>query len=319
MTFMFRHGLETDVENCIRLLKEEDCFRASDRVWKSMASCWKSGIATESLHFTVYEDITPHEDSVLQGFSMSVAISEEFVQQLRGGSSAFGACKVYGSHSFNTDLVLTRREIARANGGDGINLLLLHNPLKHRMPSDPKFTAMLSTALAGFNFAHGGYNLKSILWEVHGLHFVGALASIGYRLLDNFVNLSDVQRISESKRPFLMGLFRESVLSLAYSAETLVLNANKPILGFTPSQQRVLRHALMELDDRELSDLLDVSLSSIKQSWKGIFGKAKLRFPDAFGDSAGDTKRLFSPRRAVLNYARQHLEELRPYEERIQH
>jgi hypothetical protein len=321
MPYSFRLGTEKDLLPCVELLKLEGCFKAPPTVWAAMPSAWSAGLATERLGLLIYEEIGLTGVERLQSFGMTLMVSDDFALHLRSGARAFAANEVYMNLSFSKEHVLTRNEVAKANAGSGLNLMILHNPLRHRSPHDPRLSAIMPTGLAGFQFAHGGYNVKSILWEVYGSFLATSLASGGYSLVDNFSDQAEIQLIEEGRRPFLMGQIRSHGNDQPYQSESLLLNVQtKPLLRLTPTQQRLLKHAFFELDDRELGQALDVSLNSIKQIWQGIFGKARQHLPEVFleanasdPDSEQDMKRHHSPRRAVLNYVRQHLEELRPY------
>jgi hypothetical protein len=85
-------------------------------------------------------------------------------------------------------------------------------------------------------------------------------------------------------------------------------------MGLSNQQQRLLRLALMEHSDAELESLLGVSRNAIKQTWRAIFDKARRSLAHLF-DGLGpfDENRTGSLRRLVINYVRQHPEELRPF------
>ena len=53
----------------------------------------------------------------------------------------------------------------------------------------------------------------------------------------------------------------------------------KPVIGFTPSEQRLLSAALQGGTDGELSDLLGISLLVVKKMWASIYLRVQSRNP----------------------------------------
>jgi hypothetical protein len=308
--FQFRCVTLDDLEGCKSLLKDEDCFKASPEVWDAMIPAWEGAISTGLADtWIVFEDLDEPKADQLQGFGFSIMVRDVFVERLRSGAKAFAAGMLYGPTGFSRDFILSAREIARDNALGRLNLLVLHNALKHREPSDPRLAKSIPVGLASFQFSHAGYNLQNILWEVHGLHFLSALVPAGYSLIDDFSAQASVQKTAESKRPFLLAQERGLQSPIGYSLESSLLNTRKtPALGLSPGQKRLLQYALLDMDDHQIQVTLGKSGDSVKQTWRGIFEKF-FRWKDSVGQP-----RPSAPRREILRYLRQHMEEIRPFE-----
>jgi hypothetical protein len=318
MTTIFRLGTAEDIADCVALLKQEDCFNAPQRVWESMPGAWAKGLATESLTFLVYEDLNAKPDQRLVSCGLSVMVSDEFAALLRAGAGPWAAQLLYTEAGFDSRYVLGRREIARANARRSLNLFVLHNPLRYRDPNDEKLAKIMPVGLAGFQYAHDGYNLQRLIWEVYGESLANVLLSTGYRLLDPFNNSAPANALPSSKRPMLVARLREDSTEPGYNADQMMLSSyTVPRLGLTPAQQRLVKLALLEYDEHELERVLGISRNAIKQSWRGIYERTKEALPHAFADTEDPARRV-SQRRAVLSYLRQHMEELRPFERRMQ-
>ena len=87
-----------------------------------------------------------------------------------------------------------------------------------------------------------------------------------------------------------------------------------PRFNFRPSEQRLLLTALRGGTDEELSDELGVSLSAIKKTWALIYERASahLRGFSSNHVTDGASERGKEKKRRLLNYLRDHPEELRP-------
>jgi hypothetical protein len=95
-------------------------------------------------------------------------------------------------------------------------------------------------------------------------------------------------------------------------------HALQPVLGLAPMQQTIATFALQGDIDRAIADRLAISTDAIKQAWRGIVDRVAPHLPEllaASDDTAGPGTpvRGAEKRRVVLEYLRQHMEELRPW------
>ena len=97
---------------------------------------------------------------------------------------------------------------------------------------------------------------------------------------------------------------------------SLLFTYHEPILGFTRSEQRLLEAALRGLTDDELALELDVSISAVKKTWRSIYsrveGSGAAILPELPEDRADPNDRGRGKKHRLLNYVREHPEELRP-------
>ena len=88
-----------------------------------------------------------------------------------------------------------------------------------------------------------------------------------------------------------------------------------PRFGFRPSEQRLLLTALRGGTDDELSNELGISLSGVKKSWLSIYDRVSghlAGFSSNRDAMEGTTERGKEKKQRLLNYLREHPEELRP-------
>lgn len=117
-------------------------------------------------------------------------------------------------------------------------------------------------------------------------------------------------------KPHFIGMTRDLALSRAGSWIGSIFLYQAPELSFRPSEQRLLLAALRGGTDEELSDELGISLSAVKKTWAMIYDRSSGRLP---GFSAIHRRSPNHPRergrekkQRLLNYVRDHPEELRP-------
>jgi len=318
MSYRFRLAENADLSACAALLRSEGCFVADDRLWSRIPELWRALIDSPAAHFVVWEDLAAPTHERLQSFAISVIVGDDFAQEVRARGRAWSGALLYQRMGSRASPLLGEREIGRANAGDGVNIVVLHNPLRYRAVADPRLQAVMPLGMAAFHFCHGGYYARCVLWEVYGPDHTQLLADGGYRLLDNFESDPAVRRIPEDQRPFLMGLLRDDAELGAYHPNALWLfQPAKPLMRFTSAQRRLLRHALLGASDRDLASVLGVSEHSVRQSWRAIHERALAALPGLFPQDAREglarSERGPSMRRVLQDYLRQHLHELRPY------
>lgn len=102
-----------------------------------------------------------------------------------------------------------------------------------------------------------------------------------------------------------------------HSAAAMLFQFLPPVIGFAPSERRVLQLALEGLSDGDLARELSISPHTLKRCWRGIFDRSLSAVPRIFGAVAEPRDdqgvRGQEKRRHLLHYLRGHPEELRPY------
>jgi len=148
---------------------------------------------------------------------------------------------------------------------------------------------------------HAGYRFKTILNEVFGTAAADYMKAGGFRL----------QRATESV--YLFELRRAWVQPGVIDTISSLFYPPPPQIGFSPSEQRVLVHALLNQSDAEVARRLGLSLDAVKKTWRRIYDRVSLRVPYLVADERkSDGGRSSEKRRHVLEYLRAHPEEVRP-------
>jgi hypothetical protein len=85
-----------------------------------------------------------------------------------------------------------------------------------------------------------------------------------------------------------------------------------PQLGLTDPDQTLLLAALRDPSDEAIARELSISIAGVRWRWAQLFERVSRTRPDlippAYGDKRGSGKRL-----RILQYVREHREELRPF------
>jgi hypothetical protein len=213
-------------------------------------------------------------------------------------------------------------EIARANAGAGLNLLITH------------FGADINAADvdAGYaiNYEVGrrlylGWNLRTLTIEMfqRGGRFDGRSwgANLGYRIGIYPPAALQAAAIPESEAPCVWLASRDEARGSDQPALAWLFGGFKrPRCGFTSREQQSLLLALGGHTDEGIAQALTVSNSTAKRLFRSIYEKAEraLGAQHFAGISLEPGIRGPEIRRRMLNFVREHPEELRPYDARAE-
>jgi hypothetical protein len=85
-----------------------------------------------------------------------------------------------------------------------------------------------------------------------------------------------------------------------------------PRFRFTPAERALLGVALSGGTDRDLAHALGLALATVKSRWRHIYDRVGAVEPELLPERPeGDGRRGGEKRRPLVEYVRQHLEELR--------
>src|SRR4030095_16460874 len=142
----------------------------------------------------------------------------------------------------------------------------------------------------------------------------------GARLRRDYSNYFRKNRLLEPesyKRPYLVGLTKKDSFTHPGSTIAGLFINTPPRLCFNRSQRVLLRHALMGETCEQLAASLSLSTWTVKKRWHAIYDRVAdvdgELLPPQVADGPYATSRGAERRRHLLNYLRQHPEELRPF------
>jgi hypothetical protein len=312
--FRFRMGTDADLAPCARLV--HDAFPTSRRLPEIWARI-RRGYATT---FGVVEDLELGFPESIEGFGLSVFLSDAFADELAREPRPYVSARLYERLEAGEPLLLTREELARANTRGGLNVLSLHPGLKLYDFSHPRAVEALRVFSAGFLFFHAGYRLKSVAGEVFGSEAAAYMSGGGFRRVPYVPMDLDarMQALPEPQAPGFYVLRRDWGSGAgAINPLTQLFDPPAPRIGFAPSEQRLLERALLGEGDLVIAASFGVSVNAVKRTWRSIFERTARKAP--FILPREEEEQSWSPsgrgqekRRPLLDYLRNHMEELRP-------
>jgi hypothetical protein len=299
----WREAQEDDLDTCLKLHPHSLGHEIIGR-GRAMAA-WKELLRNPGFVCRVIEEELPGGKRRVLGFGSSVFVTPEFAEEeIRNPRSGIVSRIIAGTVN-GEPVLLGRPEIARANADYGMDAVFLSTPWWDTSNA-LEFAEMIMAGVRSCVEAHAGYRLRSCMVEVSGeqAHSLGAAAG-GFVTVKDF---SDVNRV-------LISLRKEHAASVSTSTGNLLFHYREPVLGLGEADQLLLLAALRGPVDRQLADRMNLSLASVKKRWRSIFSKVEDRMPALFAGVLADREGKRGPqkRHLVLNYVREHPEELRPF------
>jgi hypothetical protein len=310
--------LETDIERCLALTTDRFLYDVGGV--PALASFWTRLInAKTGLPPLV---ITEADDPAnLIYFSTMVAVSDARADRYHGLAQPKIGLSMAQELASGHELFLAREEVALANASTGINLVVTHHGYEVR---DDASSTRLRTAT--YELARRyltGWNLRSYTNEIYAENAErdGKLMgeALGFRVKQFPPEALDAAGLPVEKQPWVWLATREDAVArpVGLPLAMLFLSFSVPKFGFGEVEQEMLNLALEGLTDESIAAAMGSSLSSVKKRFRTIYEKVQDSFESkpvaAIRGPLGDGSRGIETRRRLLNYLRDHREELHPY------
>ena len=273
--------------------------------------------ATVSL---VVEDQQRPPDSRLVGCAQLAFVSSGFMLLMRDAPEPWANVRVVRPLPNGSPPLLSPGQIAYANATTGLSALFTrwHRADRRLGPEE-----LLETNLFlhdAFQAYSRGYHFRELLIEATGEPARDQAIRAGFSLRCDYEAFYKAAPPlpPPALRPFLMGVTREEALTADGCLMSYYFVHRKPRLGLTSAQQALLGLCVRQADlsDAELADALGVPLHRVKNLFRAAYQRISCISFDLL-PALGDQKRGVEKKRRLLQYLREHPEELRPYKRRI--
>lgn len=268
---------------------------------------WTRLLGHPGFNADVIEDLNRPPGERLVGLGVAIALDARWAERLRTDPPPFAPAHLYAELADGRFQPPDDRELARLSGRGEVSFLVLHYEQALQDLANPDTLEVLGVAMSLFRFAHAGYRLHSLYQEAIGEQ--GAyMLSMGFRA-----------RTARGRPqvPELYGLTREEAARMLPGLPVRdAFQFTPPRFRFSAAERRLLRLAVTQLTDEDIGAELGISGHGVKKLWRQVHLRAQDALPELFGDAQAAPEgggRGPEKRRALLQYLRQHPEELRPY------
>jgi hypothetical protein len=281
---------------------------------------WSDIVSTKSGSFPVIADA--RSPSHIVHFAVQVFVDDERADAYHRLASPKLAYRMVEDSAAGLRPYLDRNEIARANAAARLNLVISHHG--YEAPHQDEDLERLRAASYESSRRHFfGWNLRTYTNEVYSHDSLREGREMGKALGFRPRQYSDEQLliagIPSGKAPWVWLAAREDAIAgpAGLTQALLFSSFSPPRFGFSFPEQDTLMLALDGHTDEAIAETMGASLSTIKKRFRTIYAKVQDASTDeeaviqSEGPSAG--ARGVETRRRILNYLRDHRQELRPY------
>lgn len=311
MPIAWRRATLNDAEPCLAI---QPALRGDALVGAGAAlDAWKQAFRDPFFHSAVLEANPAIRGHGLIGFGASVFVTRAFANAELGDPRPDINSRVIASLHSGQSVLATRADVARANAGEGVDVLVMGGVWRDAILSAEERGEVQTFLASSFTEVHAGYRIRRIIHEtVDEPAREFAERSVVYRAIAQF---SDVGRVIHL-------MTAESVRMVPASLGNVIFSFREPDLRLRESDQELLCSALRGATDQQAADGLGITISAVKARWRSTFARIAETMPgllsDAGDDLGGNTGssggRGTQKRHRILAWVRSHPAELRPYD-----
>jgi hypothetical protein len=319
ISLMARKGSAQDLANCY-VLHESLGLPYPETSRPILQEMWRTLLLNGAMQLFLVEDRAKPSHSRIVSFGAAVFVSDEFCAQARLTLPPYLGVEIARRYVSRQLPVLNRNQVARANASAGLNVMMCFEGWAQHGLWPEEFLVVREKQREAFHLALRGYRIKEFLTDSIGREKAQWMLDAGGRLrrdYSNYFRKKGLPKPELSQRPYLIGLTRREAFAHPGGSIAGLFIHIPPRFRFNRSQRVLLQQALMGETCENAAASLSVSPWTVKKRWRAIYDRVAdidselLSQPIAYGSRA--SARGAERRRHLLNYLRQHLEELRPY------
>jgi DNA-binding CsgD family transcriptional regulator len=315
MVMQHRNMRRSDVSGCVEMVASHPTLRSRyGRKILKLGDTWQRLLGREAFRGVVFENVVADKCTVV-GMGVSVFVRDDFVRRLKAPPFPWLGPLLTKEALHDPSPLLSDSEVRTANSTAGLNVAVWEAFVQAEFHYRPE---VQNSLLAAFVIEHRGYLLKEAFIQAPSLEQFRTSLEFGGRLVScdgSGLNSLEGDPDQAFVRPHLIAMSRETAVQRIGNWIGYLFVRPTPVLGMRPSEQRLLLEALRGGTDEELSEALGLSLSSVKKTWRSIYSRIELSRTGILPISSEDHEngdRGKGKKHRLLNYVREHPEELRP-------
>jgi hypothetical protein len=317
VTIRYRRMKLQDIPACISFVASQPVTRARYPSMDELAKAWATLIDDEFVVMGLYEEGSG-AGSTVWGVSAAAFVNESFIHEIKTPPFFWIGAELARRVNAGSSPVLTSREIRRANSTDGLNIVVFLGNIR---PAKPLWAETYYAGVMAFFDEFRGYRIKEVIGsQADSAEFLSNMLQSGAMLYrpesDGLADPKAIDLEQVVRSPHVLTSSRRTARLLPGSWFSSVFDYHPPVLKLSPSQQRLLLHALKGDTDQLLAEKLHISLAAVKKSWAAIYARAEVFLPELA--RIRDAQMPQSPRRGaeckrrVISHIRENMQELRP-------
>jgi DNA-binding NarL/FixJ family response regulator len=287
--------------------------------WCALPELWRELLPSGRLTFFLVEDRMRSAIRIVTCCA-ALFVTDEFCTEARSTRMSFLGIELARRYLSGNLPVLTRTEIAHANATQGLNLVVCFEGPERSVLLGEHYLELHEKRSKAFHLAIDGYQVKEFLANPIGDQAYEETIDAGARLRCDY-SKADATGNGYSSRWLrtrrLVGLTKKEAEARPGSYLAGLFVCSPPRFHFSPSEQKLLEHALTGQTCEDLAASLSLSPWTIKKRWQAIYERVTAvdgeLLPRTVPEGQAAQSRGEERRRRLLSYLRQHPEELRPW------
>lgn len=302
MPITWRPAIWSDIEPCLAI---QPARRGDALVGKRVAiDVWRHLFGDPFFLSAVLESSPAIGGYRQVGFGASVLVTSAFAEaEIADPRPDINSRLIAAIHAGRRTLA-TRDDVARANAGEGVSVLVMCGNWRDEILDPDDRQRVQTLFVASFAQEIAGYRIQRILNE--------SVDEPAREFMQRSVVYQPIGEFRELGRT-LWVMTPESVKTMLASVGNILFSFDEPVLRLRKSDQQLLVAALGGAIDDDVSGVLGVTLSAVKARWRSVFARISETMPGLLQDIGKSEGRGMQKRHKVINYVREHPQELRPY------
>lgn len=320
----FRLATEADFEACISLLQANGRVRPRADTVRVLPSLWAAYLAQDRRRpkpFAVWEDLAADGATTLQAFAVTMFVSDAVYDDLLAAEGPSLADAYHDRPRRGVPgSMLDASAVACANAGAGLNLVAPLYVQRHWDFQHPDTQWLLPLTAGAWHLNMAGFNVRRMLSEYHGERAAQFICASGARRVRRFEPPPGCSPQSHAPIWFEHHGDHMPPAGVFDTRSQWIQRPPAPRMRLTPAQRAVAFLSLQGDTDERVAARLCISLDAVKKSWRAIVAESAAHIPALHAQGPARVQpavpaavRGPERRRIVLEYLRQHLEELRPW------
>ena len=317
---MARKGTASDLADCYAL-HESLRLPYAETSRRSLPEMWRTLLSKGAMQLCLVEDRAKPVGSRIISFNAIVFVTDKFCSKARSTLPPYLGVELVRQYLSRQLEVLNREQVARANAGGGLNVVMCFEGWAQDGFSLEQLLALREKQSEAFHLVLSGYRVKEFLADPVGEETSQWILNAGARLRRDYSNYFRNNAVSEpksSRRPWLVGLTKKEAFAHPGSNIAGLFIYVTPRFHFSRSQRVLLSRALRGETCDALATSLSISPWTVKKRWHAIYQRVadidSELLPPPIANGLHVLSRGAERRRHLLNYLRQHPEELRAFE-----
>lgn len=286
--------------------------------WRALPEIWRTFLFEGTMQLFVVENRAAPVGSRIVSFGASLFVTDGFCAEAQSTLAPYLGPQVVRQYLAGGSPILSSAHVAQANGSEGLNVMMCFDGARHDGLSSEEILAVREKQSEAFRVALSGYRMKEFLADAIGEERLQWLLDAGARRRRNYSNCFRKHGLPSPgslRRPNLVGLTREEARAHPGTQIASLFVYALPRFRFKRSEQVLLQHALTGATCEGLASSLFISPWTVKKRWRSIYervAEVDRELLPRIDNGTHATSRGAERLRPLLNYLRQHAEELRP-------